>query len=207
MIDVKQALLELREFEGDEEMPKPSARALLAARRHVFWALLNGFEITDICPDALGGIGVYSEGVDGRRVWYCFLDNGNQSFIVNSIEEQPRALSDLYAATSYLRGQDDSFTLGGLLKEREERYRQLFIELSEYVPTPTVVQHMQKVRREVRLEGLCTIIDLLLPELLTLAGNGLPVNGKRRIRKALGLLPDKLEKATAGSPSSRDKVE
>lgn len=207
MIDVKQALLELREFEGDEETPKPSAGALLAARKHVFWALLNGFEVEHICPDAMGGIGVYLEGVDCRSVWYCFLDDGSESFIVDSPDEQPRALPDLFSVARYLRGQDDSYTLEGLLKEREERYRQLFIELSDYVPTPTVVQHMQKVRREVRLEGLCTIIDVLLPELLTLAGNGLPLNGERRIRKALGLPPDRPKKATAGRLVPRDKAE
>lgn len=185
MFDINAAIDELRAFEGDEETPKPSVWALGYAKHFAMWARHHRFDIESINADAMGGVGVFVKGVGSTEVWYCYLDqNRSETYTASSQDESPHSLPNRQAVARFLRGEPPIQTLAQFLHDFEERYWEVQVSLGRRPPTNA---DRLKLQRDLRLEALGIIIDTLIPELLKLAGNGLLIQGERRIRAALGI--------------------
>jgi len=89
------------------------------------------------------------------------------------------------------------------MEKEEDPLNQLF---KEYVQvhgdkwTKRRPTHRNWFRTQIQLRMCVIILRTVLPELLRLAGNGLPINGMHKIRRALKLPPD-------GGESADDKAE
>lgn len=146
------------------------------------WAQHHRFDIESISAVDLGGTEVVVRGVKNTEVRGCYINaEGWKCLTTDGL----RAFPDRFAVHKYLLGESvESPTLAQFLQEFENRD----VENREAVLGRKLSKKEREHWRSVgRTEALYIILDTLLPELLKLAGRGLPIIGERRISRALGL--------------------